>query len=196
MGIQMSSFPNYKGEIERGARLLPAQPNKLAAGPQDQTSAKSSMSSTENKVPNASMDDDVKNTIIKRFDAIKNRDEAAVRALIDERYNKFDDWPPFERQDAAKAMENEFAAFKVMSNYSYELKDFEANVFGDVAVATFTIHYQGQIRNRPFDMNSRVTSVLKKADSEWKIVHEHLSRFPEQNRQSQQYMPPRRMMQP
>jgi ketosteroid isomerase-like protein len=196
MGIQMSSFPNYEGEIERGARLLPVQLNKLAAGSQDQTSAKPSMASAENLGRNASINDDIKNIIIKRFDAIKNRDEAAVRALIDERYNKFDDWPPFERQDRAKALENEFAAFKVMSNYTYELKDFEANVFGDAAVATFTIHYQGQIRDRPFDMNSRVTSVLKKTDSGWKIVHEHLSRFPEQNRQRQQYMSPRRMMQP
>jgi len=196
MGIQMSSFPNCKGQVERGTQLLPVQLNKLAAGPQDQTPTKPSMPPAENTVRNALIDDDIKNTIIKRFDAIKNRDEAAVRALIDERYNKFDDWPPFERQDAAKALENEFAAFKVMSNYTYELKDFEANVSGDVAVATFTIHYQGQIRNRPFDMNSRVTSVLKKTDSGWKIVHEHLSRFPEQNRQRQQYMPPRRMMQP
>jgi ketosteroid isomerase-like protein len=154
------------------------------------------MPPAENTARNTSMEDEVKNTVIKRFDGIKNRDEAAVRALIDERYNKFDDWPPFERQEAAKALENEFAAFKVMSNYSYELKDFEANLFGDVAIATFTTHYQGQIRDRPFDMNSRVTTVLKKQDSGWKIVHEHFSRFPEATRQRQQYMPPRRMIQP
>jgi ketosteroid isomerase-like protein len=190
MGIQMSSFPKHKGETERGARLLSVQVNKLAAGLQDQTPAKSS---TENMVQNTSMDDDVKNTIVKRFDAIKNHDEAAVRELIDERYNKFDDWPPFVRQDAAKALENEFGAFKVMSSYSYELKDFEATVFGDAAVATFTIHYQGQIRKRPFDMNSRVTSVLRKKDSGWKVVHEHFSSIPEETRQ---YMAPRRTMQP
>ena len=141
------------------------------------------------------MEDEVKNTIIKRLDGIKNKDEAAVRAVIDEHYSKFDDWPPFERQDAAKGLENEFSAFKVLSNYSYELKDFEASVFGDTAVATFTIHYKGQIRNRPFEVTSRVTSVLKKQDSGWKVVHEHFSRFPEQTRQ-QQYTPPRRMMQP
>jgi len=192
----MPTVLGYTGEIDRGARLLPVQLSKLAGGPQDQTQAKSPMPPAENTARNTSTEDEVKNTITKRFDGIKNRDEAAVRALIDERYNKFDDWPPFERQEAAKALENEFAAFKVMSNYSYELKDFEANLFGDVAVATFTIHYQGQIRNRPFDMNSRVTTVLKKQDSVWKIVHEHFSRFPEQTRQRQQYMPPRRMMQP
>jgi ketosteroid isomerase-like protein len=190
----MSNCPSHIGKTARGTRRLPAQLNKLLLGPQDQTQAKSSMSSAQNMVNNNSVNDEVKNTVVKRFEGIKNRDEAVVRALIDERYNKFDDWPPFGRQDATKALENEFGAFKVMSNYTYELKDFEANVFGDAAVATFTIHYQGQIRNRPFDMNSRVTSVLKKPVSGWKVVHEHFSRFPEETRQ--QYMAPRRMMQP
>ena len=168
--------------------------SKLTGAQQDQTQARSSNSSSEDAVRNASVEDEVKNTVVKRLDGIKNRDEATVRALIDEQYNKFDDWPPFGRQDGTKALENEFGAFKVLSNYSYELKDFEANVFGDTAVATFTIHYQGQIRNRPFDVTSRVTSVLKKQDSGWKVVHEHFSRFPETTRQ--QYMAPRRMMQP
>jgi ketosteroid isomerase-like protein len=168
--------------------------NKLTGTPQGQTQASSSGSSTDSPVSNASPEDEVKNTIVKRFDGIKNRDETSVRALIGEHYNKFDDWPPFGRQDGTKALENEFGAFKVLSNYSYELKDFEANIFGDMAVATFTIHYQGQIRNRPFDVTSRVTSVLRKEDSRWKVVHEHFSRFPEDRRQ--QYMTPRRMMQP
>jgi ketosteroid isomerase-like protein len=175
----------------REGQLLLTQLNNLTETPQDQTQAKSS---PQDAVKNNSMEDDVKNTIVKRLDGIKNRDEAAVRALIDEHYSKFDDWPPFGRQDMTKALENEFGAFKVLSNYSYELKDFEANVFGDAAVATFTIRYQGQIRNRPFDVNSRVTSVLKKQDSGWKVVHEHFSRFPDETRQ--QYMAPRRMMQP
>jgi ketosteroid isomerase-like protein len=140
------------------------------------------------------MEDDVKNTIIKRFDGIENKDETAVRAVVDERYNKFDDWPPFGRQQTTQALENEFSAFKVLSNYSYELKDYEENILEGIAIATFTIHYQGQIRNRPFEVTSRVTSVLKKQDSEWKVVHEHFSRFPDETRQ--QYMPPRRTMQP
>jgi ketosteroid isomerase-like protein len=166
--------------------------NRLAGTPQDQSQPRSS---PEDAGKNTFMEDEVKNTIVKRLDGIKNKDEAAVRALIDEHYSKFDDWPPFERQDVAKGLENEFGAFKVLSNYSYELKDFEANVFGDTAVATFTIHYKGQIRNRPFEVTSRVTSVLKKQGSGWRVVHEHFSRFPEQTRQ-QQYTPPRRMMQP
>jgi ketosteroid isomerase-like protein len=130
----------------------------------------------------------VQDTVTRRFDAIK------IRSLMDDRYDKFDDWPPFERQDYGKALENEFGAFKVLANYTYDLKDFRANVFGDMAVATFTIHYSGQIRKNSFEVTSRVTTVLKRSNSDWKIIHEHFSRFPEQTRQ--QYMPPRRMMQP
>jgi ketosteroid isomerase-like protein len=121
----------------------------------------------------------VENVVIRRLDGIKNRDEEAVGALVDERYSKFDDWPPFARQQAEEALKNEFGAFKVLSDYRYQLENFEANIFGDVAVATFHIHYQGAIRNKPFEVASRVTSVLKKEDSGWKVVHEHFSRFPE-----------------
>jgi ketosteroid isomerase-like protein len=143
----------------------------------------------------SSVEGEVENTVRKRLDGIKNKDEGAVRALVDEHYSKFDDWAPFKRQEAAEALENEFSAFKVLSGYSYELKDFEVNVLGDTAVATFQMHYQGTIRNRSFDVNSRVTTVLKKENSGWKVVHEHFSRFPDQTPQ-RQYMPPRRMMQP
>ena len=179
-------------KIRRGGQTLPTLLNKLAGTPQDQTKP---IPSAEDAIKNTSTEDEVRNTIIKRLDGIKNKDEAAVRALLNERYNKFDDWPPYERQDAAKSLENEFGAFKVLSNYSYDLKDFQTNIFGDTAVATFTIHYKGQIRNRPFEVTSRVTSVLKKENSGWKVVHEHFSRFPDETRQ-QQYMRPRRMMQP
>jgi ketosteroid isomerase-like protein len=178
----MPKCPNCGGEIGEGYIFCKNCGTKLTGLPENQTKA----------VP--SLEDEIENAVIRRFDGIKNRDEETVRALIDERYSKFDDWPPFKRQMAAEALENEFGAFKVLSNYSYELKDFEANVFVDTAVATFTIHYQGQIRNRPFEVTSRVTSVLKKQNSGWKVVHEHFSRFPEETRQ--QYMAPRRMMQP
>jgi ketosteroid isomerase-like protein len=138
----------------------------------------------ENQVKTeSSMEDGVENAVVRRLDGIKNRDEDAVRALIDERYSKFDDWPPFARQEAAEALKNEFGAFKVLSDYSYQLQNFETNIFGDVAVATFHIHYQGTIRNKPFEVTSRVTSVLRKEDSGWKVVHEHFSRFPEGTQQ-------------
>jgi ketosteroid isomerase-like protein len=142
----------------------------------------------------SSAQDEIRNVIVNRLDAIKNKNDGAVKALVDERYNKFDDWPPYERQEGSKALENEFDAFKVMSSYTYELRDFQANILGNTAIATFIIHYRAVMRDRTFDVTSRVTSVLNKQDSGWKVVHEHYSRFPDPTMQ-QQFMP-RRTMQP
>jgi ketosteroid isomerase-like protein len=129
----------------------------------------------------SSAETEVTDLISKRFDGIKNKDETAVRAIVDERYNKFDDWPPFRRQEADEAVKNEFAAFKALSNYTYEFKDLKVNVYRDAAVATLHLDYQGEIDDRHFEINSRVTSVLRRQDSTWKIVHEHFSRFPEES---------------
>ena len=138
--------------------------------------------------------DEIRNVIVNRFDAIKNKNESVVKGIVDEHYNKFDDWPPYERQEGSKALENEFDAFKVMSSYTYDLRDFQVNILGNTAIATFIIHYRTVMRDRTFDVTSRVTSVLNKQDSTWKVVHEHYSRFPDPMQQ-QQYMP-RRTMQP
>jgi ketosteroid isomerase-like protein len=131
-------------------------------------------------------EDDVKNAVIERFEAMKNKDEAAVRAVMDASYTKYDDWSPYQRQDGVQALQTEFAAYKVLSNYTYELTDFKANVIGDAAVATFVIHYQGTMRDQQFNVTSRVTTVLRKQDSTWKIIHEHLSRFPQERQWQQQ----------
>lgn len=181
VGYHMSKCNNCGLEIESEDDFCKHCGTKLKQLPSDQTK-------------NESSTEDVKNVVVKRFEGIKNKDENSVKSLIEERYNKFDDWPPFERQDSAKALDNEFAAFKVLSSYTYEMNDFDANLLGNTAVATFVIHYKATMRNRPFDVKSRVTIVLRKQDSEWKVVHEHYSRFPEETRQ--QFMSPRRTMQP
>lgn len=126
-----------------------------------------------------SVEDLIRNIVIKRFDSIKNKDENTIKTIISENYSKFDEWPPYLRVEAPKALQNELTSLKVTSDYSYELSDFEANVLGDLAVATFTLNYKGKLRNKPFEINSRVTSIIRKEDSTWKIIHEHLSQFPE-----------------
>jgi len=84
------------------------------------------------------------------------------------------------------AGKNEFSAFKVMSNYTYEIKDFKSSILGEAALATFTLNYKATMRNQQFDVTSRVTAVLTKKDSGWKVIHEHLSRFPTENSPAQQ----------
>jgi ketosteroid isomerase-like protein len=186
----MPNCPNCGAEATFEDNFCKRCGAKLVASAQDQTSTQAQTAVQAQAAAGSPMEDEIKNTVIKRFDGIKNKDESAVRALMDEHYNKYDDWPPFGRQEATVALSNEFGAFKVMSNYSYELKDFQANVFGDVAIATLTLHYQGTMRNSPFNVTSRVTSILKKEDSGWKVVHEHYSRFPEER--PQQFMQRRR----
>jgi ketosteroid isomerase-like protein len=152
--------------------------SKMAGSTQSQSASQSQ--------PVSNVEDEVRSVIVKRFDGIKNKDEKAVTALLDESYSKFDDWPPYQRQDRAEALKNEFSAFKVLSNYTYALKDFKDTVLGEVALATFTINYKATMRNEQFDVTSRVTAVLRKQDSSWKLVHEHLSRFPTERQPDQQ----------
>ena len=139
--------------------------------------------SPDEKGTGQSLEAEIMAVVFRRLEAIKNKDESAVRAIMDERYNKFDDWPPFKRQEAEEALKSEFGAFKVLSNYTYELKDTKTIVFGDVAVTTSIMQYRGEIRNSPFAISTRVTFVLNKSDVGWRFVHEHYSRFQQSNDQ-------------
>ena len=61
-----------------------------------------SQSASQNQ-PVSNVEDEVRSVIVKRFDGIKNKDEKAVTALLDESYSKFDDWPPYQIQQRAEA---------------------------------------------------------------------------------------------
>lgn len=122
-------------------------------------------------------EDGVKAAVVKRLDALKNKDENAVKEAVDEGYSKFDDWAPYRRQEHDEALSNEFSAFKVLLGYTYEVKDFKATVLGDVALATYTIHYQATMNKDQYDVISRVTTVLKRSSGAWKVLHEHFSRY-------------------
>jgi hypothetical protein len=123
---------------------------------------------------------ELKNTVDRRLNAIKTHNEETISSIIEKgSYTKFDDWPPLNLQDSTEALENERGAYKVIQKYDYEIKYYKEKQFDDLGLATFQIHYWGTIRKQDFDVNSRVTIVLKKLEEKWKIVHEHWSRFPE-----------------
>ena len=60
--------------------------------------------SPDEKGTGQSLEAEIMAVVFRRLEAIKNKDESTVRAIIDERYNKFDDWPPFKRQEAEEAL--------------------------------------------------------------------------------------------
>ncbi len=122
--------------------------------------------------------DIIRNILIRRIEGIRNRDSKAIKGLVDQsEYTKFDDWPPFDLQES-EALENEAKALKVLKEYDYETRGWKIQVFGDSAIGMFIIRYRGQIRDLKFDVKSRVSVFLLKRDGEWKIIHEHWSRFP------------------
>lgn len=124
--------------------------------------------------------DAVKDVLIQRVEGIKKRNARSIASLVDrERYTKFDDWPPFKRQNL-RALDREAEALRVLKEYDYEITDWKINIFGDAALASFMINYRGTIRDLKFNIHSRVTAFLVKQEGDWKIVHEHWSRFPEQ----------------
>jgi len=121
----------------------------------------------------------IRDVLTRRVEGVKNKDAKAVEALIHlERYTKFDDWPPFDLQ-GPEALRSEAQALKVLKEYSYETRSWKIQIFADYALATFIIRYRGEIRDLSFNVQSRVTAFLVRDDREWKIVHEHWSRFPE-----------------
>jgi len=120
------------------------------------------------------------------FEAGKNKDLASLADFHSSRevFSKFDENPPYTRQNSQEAFVYEQAAFANISDYSYQIDDLRVDLIGDVAVATFYLTYKGMFVNdysfegSPVSSKARVTMVLARTDGGWKIAHEHFSRFP------------------
>jgi hypothetical protein len=126
--------------------------------------------------------DELIRVVDRRLEAIRRRDGRLLEDIVErEVYTKFDDWPPFYRQDAEVALKNEKDAYRVLSDYGYELKDVKVEVWDEAALATYHIKYWGTIRGRYFNVASRVTMVFRRRDQGWRLVHEHWSRFPDRS---------------
>lgn len=121
------------------------------------------------------------------FEAGKNKDLTSLGDfhLSRQAFTKFDENPPFTRQNSDEAFVHEQAAFANISDYSYQIEGLRVDLFGDVAVATFYLTYKGIFVNdysfegSPVGSKDRVTMVLQKTPQGWKIAHEHFSRFPD-----------------
>jgi ketosteroid isomerase-like protein len=124
------------------------------------------------------------------FEAGKNKDLTSISGFHApaEVFTKFDESPPYMRQDSEEAFMYEQAAFANISDYEYKLDDFRIDLIGGAAVATFYLSYKGVFVNdysfegRTVGSKSRVTMVLAKFKDEWRIAHEHFSPFPELSR--------------
>jgi ketosteroid isomerase-like protein len=134
---------------------------------------------------------DVETTILAFFEAGKNKDLTALAGFHASRdqFTKFDENPPYSRQNSEEAFVYEQAAFANISDYNYSVDDLRVDLLGDVAVASFYLSYSGMFVNdysfegSPVRARSRATMVLQRTPEGWKMVHEHFSRLPDTSAQ-------------
>ena len=119
------------------------------------------------------------------FDAGKNKDLTALSGFHapQDQFTKFDENPPYGRQNSEEAFVYEQAAFANISDYDYSIEELRIDLLGDAAVATFYLSYSGMFVNdysfegSPVRARTRVTMGTARTPRGWRIVHEHLSRM-------------------
>jgi ketosteroid isomerase-like protein len=98
-------------------------------------------------------------------------------------FSKFDESPPYTRQNSDEAFMYEQARFANISDYEYKIDELRIDVVGFMAIATFYLTFKGVfVNDYAFEGStvggkSRVTMVLGKFGDAWKMVHQHVSRF-------------------
>ena len=130
---------------------------------------------------------EVEGTVRAFFEAGKNKDLTALADFHAPRefFTKFDENPPYTRQNSEEAFVYEQAAFANISDYRYSIDDLRIDLLGGSAVATFYLTYGGMFVNdysfegSPVSGRARVSMVLVRTPKGWRIAHEHFSRYPD-----------------
>ncbi|MEQ1407650.1 nuclear transport factor 2 family protein [Neorhizobium sp. Rsf11] len=66
-----------------------------------------------------------------------------------------------------------------LRNETYWLEDVDWIATGDQAASCiYRFRWKAEIDGKTFEGEGRGTTVLRKEEADWKIIHEHLSRFP------------------
>jgi ketosteroid isomerase-like protein len=121
----------------------------------------------------------IEKVIREAFDAAQKKEFDRLDAfhLYGPKFTKFDDWEPLTRLNAETAQKAERDAFTAISEFDYSINDFKADVFGAVAIATFTIDYSMKMGEEAASAKARSSMVFVKDGDHWRITHEHFSPF-------------------
>jgi ketosteroid isomerase-like protein len=130
---------------------------------------------------------EIEATIRAYFEAGKNKDLAALADFHASRdlFTKFDENPPYTRQNSDEAFVYEQAAFANISDYDYSVDELRVDLLGNVAIASFYLSYSGMFVNdysfegSPVHSRTRATMVLARTPKGWRFIHEHFSRIPD-----------------
>lgn len=110
------------------------------------------------------------------FDAATKKDFARLDSyhLYGPNFTKFSTSEP-ERQDAATAREAEHTELAAVSGMKVRVENLKVDIFNDVAVATFILHYSFVAGTETIERGAKGTMVLVLDQGGWKIAHEHFS---------------------
>lgn len=128
----------------------------------------------------------IRDLIYKYFQLAKTKGIEIIEEFIDPSFTKFGDSSPYDRRDFDRALMLEQLQFASLADYDFKIEDMKISILGgNAAVATFALESTGMLvddysfRGTTVNIRSRVTVVLQKdKKDQWKMVHQHLSKFP------------------
>ncbi len=115
------------------------------------------------------------------FEALAEREEFdLIREFIDENaYFRFNDGDFVGRAAIQAAFEKTWRGDPTVKKARFYLTDIKVLTVDDkTATATYTYHWEGSQGDQGFSIRGRGTRVLLRHAGGFRIVHEHLSRFP------------------
>jgi ketosteroid isomerase-like protein len=126
--------------------------------------------------------------IVDCWNAVKEGDFGRLASHYDpERFTLFSEHPPHGLEHGERALLIKRSLITQISGIEVELGGIEVNVFGDVALVTYTVSYKGMLvyqyrfEGQLISVKAFCTTVLVRQQDGWKIVHEHFTRLPEGN---------------
>ena len=113
-------------------------------------------------------------------DVAMKEDFNLLRDMIDERaYFRFNDGDFVGRQAIQAAFEKSWRGDPTVRKARFYLSDIVVlTTDASSATATYTYHWEGSQGGREFKIQGRGTRVLLRENGKFRIIHEHLSRFP------------------
>ncbi len=118
---------------------------------------------------------------LNHFEALAAKEDfSLIGAMIDERaFFRFNDGDFVGRPAIRAAFEKTWRGDPSVRKARFYLSDIVVlSIDRSTATATYTYHWEGSQGGREFKIQGRGTRVLLREDGRFRIVHEHLSRFP------------------
>lgn len=110
-----------------------------------------------------------------------NKDFALLSDMVDEEaFFRFNDGDFVGRSAVKEAFERTWASGAAVGDERYYLSDIKVlSTDYNSATATYTYNWEGMYGSTPFKITGRGTRVIIRVDGALRVVHEHLSPFPE-----------------